>query len=327
MNAVDYINKNLDPMVLLEYYSFREITESDNQIRACCEIHRGNNPTAFIWNKDNNLWFCYTGDDCHGGDAITLVEKMEKVDFITAIKRVAEILSLDIDGMSISMGKSIIIKDFEHWKKLQTKTAKVDVNFTMPETTYYDTLDSFTRFKPETLEYFGAKFCKLLPLEDKVLYNKLVIPLYNDNKLCGVALRDTSGSTTHKWYYAPTGLHIRNLLYNFDNAIEHIDKNELNEIILVEGIFDVWAYHEAGIHNVVAVFGSSLKDEQYNTLIKSGLNLVTSFDSDDAGRKCTKEVISKFKYKATIRTVQIPEGKDPADISREELQQAYLARA
>ena len=46
MNAVEYINENLDVMKLLNYYNFREITESEDQIRACCEIHKGNNPTG-----------------------------------------------------------------------------------------------------------------------------------------------------------------------------------------------------------------------------------------------------------------------------------------
>lgn len=326
MNAAEYLNKNIDSMKLLQYYNFREITESDTQIRACCEIHKGNNPSAFIWNKDNNLWFCYTGE-CKGGDAITLVEKMEGIEFLQAITRLAEILQLDITGMDKSYGKSLIIKDYEHWKKLQTEEVQINKEYTISNTKFYDSNPSFTRFKPETLKEFGAQFCNIYPIEDKVLYNKLMIPIVYENILCGVALRDTSGNQNYKWYYAPTGLYIRNILYNYDNAIKHIEENNLNEIILVEGIFDVWAYHEAGIYNAVAIFGSSLKHTQYKTIIKSGLNIVLSFDNDEAGIKCTREVKKQLKYKASVKTISLPEGKDPADIGREELISTYMARS
>lgn len=87
MTAVEFIQENTDPMVLLEHYNFREIKQYENEIRACCEIHKGNNPNAFIWNKKNNLWFCYTGENCGGGDAVELVQKMENISFVSAVSK------------------------------------------------------------------------------------------------------------------------------------------------------------------------------------------------------------------------------------------------
>ena len=87
MNAVEYINLHMDPQAVLDYYGFRHVQEYDEEIRSCCEIHKGNDPTAFIWNKRNNLWFCYTGP-CHGGDVFTLVEKMEGKPFAQAVEKV-----------------------------------------------------------------------------------------------------------------------------------------------------------------------------------------------------------------------------------------------
>ena len=82
MNAVEFINEHLDPMKVLEYYNFQEVTDKGQMIRARCKIHNGDNPTAFCWNKENNLWFCYTGD-CGGGDVFSLIEKLEKCNFKT----------------------------------------------------------------------------------------------------------------------------------------------------------------------------------------------------------------------------------------------------
>ena len=94
---------------ILEYYNFRNIDETDDSIRSCCEIHKGNNPTAFVWNKTNNLWYCYTGN-CGGGDIFTLIEKMDGVKFTEAVSIAAKILGISIDGMEIKQQSNIIKK-------------------------------------------------------------------------------------------------------------------------------------------------------------------------------------------------------------------------
>jgi DNA primase len=327
MKAVDYINEHIDPRKILEYYHFREITESDETIRACCEIHKGNNPTAFMWNKRNNLWYCYTGD-CHGGDVYTLIEKMEGVDFMGSVLRAASILNLDIEGMKIEKQSDLIRANTMKWLQFMAKQKeKQEVKpYELAYTKYSDSYETFTRFPRETLSFYRTSFCKVYPTEEMLLYNKLVIPIYFQGVLYGVALRDTSGHAKQKWYYQPDGLQIRHLLYNYDVAMKAIKEHKLNEIILVEGIFDVWAYHEIGIDNVMAVFGSSLKEEQYKTLLKTGKDITTSFDNDKAGQKCTQEVLKKFKNKAELHVIDLPEDHDPADCTPETLRQAYLSR-
>ena len=184
----------------------------------------------------------------------------------------------------------------------------------------------FERFTEDTLHHFAAKFCKLYPLDETILYNKLVIPIIKNGKTIGVALRDTTGKFIPKWLYQPSGLQINSLLYNFDNILDMYGNNEISEVILVEGIFDVWAYYEIGVTNVIAIFGSSLKEEQYKMLLKLPLNITLSFDNDDAGKKCTKEVMKKFKNKSEIKVIDLPVGYDPADCTKEQLLSAYLNR-
>lgn len=327
MKAMDFINENLDPIKVLEYYHFREIVETDDQIRCCCEIHKGNNPSAFMWKKSNNLWYCYTGT-CHGGDVYTLVQKMEGVDFTTAVARTAEILGIDITGMTIDKQNDLIKTNTLKWLQfMQSSKSHIVIQpcYQLPYTQYTDSLEEFNRFDKEVIEFYQAKFCKVYPIEDSLLYNKLVIPLEMNGVLYGVALRATD-ERKPKWLYQPKHLKIRELLYNYDLAMQTIVRNGLTELILVEGIFDVWAYHNIGIDNVVAIFGSSLKKEQVSLILKSAIDLVLSFDNDDAGNKCTNEVLSIFKNKADMKTVPLPNGTDPADCKPEDLLQYYLAR-
>lgn len=328
MDVVELIQDNLNPLVILNHYGFRHIDETEDSFRACCEIHKGNNPTAFIWNKSNNLWFCYTGD-CYGGDVFSLIMKMENVDFITAIKRAASIFGLDITGMVIGATKNRIINEHMKWIELQKRKALPKHKATaydLPYTKYESDSDVFDRFPAETIEHYDATFCKLYPLEESMLYNKLVIPIIKNDIRVGVALRDTTGHYFPKWIYQPKGLKTGKLLYNFDTILDMYGNDEITDVVLVEGIFDVWAYHQIGIDNVVAVFGSSLKEEQYNMLLTLPLNIIMSFDNDDAGHKCAKETAKKFKNKTQIYNVLLPDEYDPANCSKDQLMDAYLNR-
>lgn len=327
MNAVEYINAHINPRLILDHYHFRDINETENSIRSCCEIHKGNNPTAFVWNKENNLWYCYTGN-CGGGDLFTLIEKLENVSFTKAVSIAAQILNIDITGLKIEKQSDLVIKNTKQWIAL-TKAMSLalsDVPYELPNTKYYDMIDTFDRFDLETVQFYNAKFCKLYPLEENITYNKLVIPITFMNILRGVALRDTTDKQQIKWLFQPKSLQIRHILYNYDTAIKCVDDSQSTEIILVEGIFDVWAYHRIGIDNVVAIFGSSLKREQRALLIQTGLDIVTSFDNDEAGNKCTIEVSNYFRHKATVKQVHLPTNKDPADCSPNELKECYLSR-
>lgn len=322
MDAVEHINNNLDIRFILEYYGFRHITETEDGFRACCKLHGGDNPTAFYWNKEAKLWCCYTGP-CGGGDVFSLVQKLEDIGFKDSVMKVASILNLDIDPNNIKNVESYIRKDQEDWllkHKPKSKNSAYEVSYTK----YYNELEGFDRFSPETLEYFDAKFCKMYPTEKGMLYNKLVIPLFEKDVCVGVALRDTTGHGIPKWFYQPDGLKTGNILYNLRNAVDTIDKYNLDSIILVEGIFDVFRYHEAGLDNCVAIFGSSLKKEQRKTLLKLGVNFDLSFDNDNAGHKCSNAVAEDLKRYSDINIIQLPEGKDPADLTGEELKACYL---
>lgn len=327
MYAVEFINKHLDPIKILEYYNFEKITDYGNMIRARCKIHGGDNPTAFCWNKNNNLWICYTGN-CGGGDVFTLIEKLEKCNFTTAVQKAAEILNININDMEI-ISEDRIRTEHLKWlnKQLKKQTREETKEYVLPYTKYSMVNDNFTRFDELTLAFYGAKFCDLFPSENGFLYNKLVIPLFENNKIIGCALRDTTGTEMPKWYYTPKHIKVSSILYNYDLVRDLSEQNsDITEIILTEGIFDVWAYHLAGLNNAVAVFGSSISDEQVKLILQLNLDVTLSFDNDTAGHKAAKKATSLFKNKVTLKQVNLPEGKDPADLPTEDLLKAYLSR-
>ena len=80
MDATTLIQQHLDVEALLEHYGFNNIHNNGDIIRACCKLHGGDNPTAFVINKNTGLWYCHTGE-CGGGDVFTLVQKFEGINF------------------------------------------------------------------------------------------------------------------------------------------------------------------------------------------------------------------------------------------------------
>ncbi len=330
--TTETLKESINPETLLSYYGFKHIRNYGDTLRACCAIHGGDNETGFVWNLSNNLWFCYTGD-CGGGDAYDLVMKMENVDFKTAVSRIAEIAGIDISEVDFHQ-RFDVINEQHKWLERQKKKSILNNNSEfhneIPHKKYLineiEENSISLRFKPETFNYYNSYFARIYPTKEKLYENKLVIPLMKNEIQCGVALRDFSGYSKPKWLYVPKGMKIGNILYNYDKALDFVEEYGLDELILVEGIFDVWAYHEAGIDNAVCVFGSSLSETQSRMILKTGLDVTLSFDNDEAGNRCTEKVKKMLKNKTEIKQIYIPSGCDPCDVDRDVLKSLYLKR-
>ena len=318
-NAVDVLKDNLDVEKVLEHYKVNDISETGKFIRCSCPIHGGDNSTAFSIDTETSLWRCFTGEECGGGDIFTLIEKIEGIGFVQSVKKLAEILGINIDTMVIAERKSEYQKELQEWMKFIKRKKKSDIQikeFNLEEEIL--PLKKYRHFTQETLKHFNAGYVKKAHYtnsknEISVTYDRIVCPIYVNGVQVGVSLRKTKAKEQVKWLHLPTGLGVGNLIYNID-ACKNYD-----EIIIVEGIFDVWSYYQAGIENVVCVFGSKITEEQYKILFRTGKDIILSFDGDDAGINATKQAVEMFKNKATIHMVGFEEGIDPGGVTSEEL--------
>lgn len=93
-------------------------------------------------------------------------------------------------------------------------------------------------------------------------------------------------------------------LYNYWFAKEFILNSKT--VILVESPGNVWRLEEAGLHNSVAIFGSSLSHKQKMLLDISGaMNIVTIMDSDDAGQEAAKQIEQKCGRTYNIKNIKL----------------------
>ncbi len=103
-------------------------------------------------------------------------------------------------------------------------------------------------------------------------------------------------------------------IYQARHAIRHAD-----QVVLVEGNFDVVSLHARGIENVVAPLGTAFTPEQAKLIRRYAGNVVVFFDSDSAGKKATRASREACRSAGLFaRAAVAPNGKDPDELVRVE---------
>ena len=84
------------------------------------------------------------------------------------------------------------------------------------------------------------------------------------------------------------------------------------QLILCEGYMDVIALHQAGFTNAVAALGTSFTADHARLIARYANQATLIFDADSAGKKGAQRAISLLRETGVdIRVVTIPDGKDP----------------
>ena len=83
-------------------------------------------------------------------------------------------------------------------------------------------------------------------------------------------------------------------------------------LILCEGYMDVIALHQAGFTNAVAALGTSFTEEHANLIARYAKKVTLLFDADEAGQKAASRAIDIMgKTGVDVRVMHVPDGKDP----------------
>ncbi len=95
-------------------------------------------------------------------------------------------------------------------------------------------------------------------------------------------------------------------------GINFAKNNCADRVILVEGNMDVVSLHQAGFTNTVAPLGTAFTVEQGKLLSRYTKEIAVVLDADDAGKKAVLRTLETMKNSGMpIRIVNLPECKDP----------------
>lgn len=174
----------------------------------------------------------------------------------------------------------------------------------------------------ELEECWRVRYC-LRAWRYSLLDDRIFIPVFMNAVLVGWQGRQVADAAPHlPKYYTLTDMPKRLTLYNFDAArVQPL-------VVIMEGPTDVWRLGACG----VCLLGKTMSEQQLQLLHDnwSGKPIIVCLDADDPDAVKAAEGIFKRIYtriSGSILNIRLPEGKDPADLTRLELRQYLVEEA
>ncbi len=307
-----------------------------------CPFHNEKTPSFTVY-PDTRSFYCF---GCGaGGDVISFVRRIENLDYIEAVKAVAQLagMSMPEDGYDDTLSK----------KRMRLLAANREAarffNACLMDEKNRFALDYFLKrgLSANTVRKFGLGYApnewsaliahmrsKGFTEEELVLANLARRSEKNGRTSCYDNFRnrvmfpiiDLRGNVIafggrvmddSKPKYINTS---DTLVYKKSNgvfALNFAKNSNDNKLILVEGYMDVIALHQAGFGNAIACLGTAFTSEQANLLSRYADEVVICYDNDEAGRKATERALSVLgKTGLKLRVVAMSGGKDADEIIR-----------
>lgn len=319
--------------------SYVNLKRSGRNLVGLCPFHSEKSPSFNVY-TENGSFYCF---GCGvGGDVITFIKRIENLDYIDAVKFLAQRAGLEMPENSYDNGMSKLrsriyeanreAARFFH-KQLYTDNGAYALSYLKGRA-----------LSAATIKHFGLGYSPSSRFE---LVNFLRSKGFKDNELiaANLAIQTRNGNAMDRFsdrVMFPI-IDLRGNVIGFGGRIMsdikpkylntsdtpvfkkstnlfalQFAKNVSNgQLILAEGYMDVIALHQAGFRNAVATLGTSLTKEQAIIIKKYADEVVICYDADEAGQKATARAISLLRPTGiNIRVLTVPSGKDPDEFIR-----------
>ena len=281
-----------------------------------------------------------------GGDIFTFVEQFEGVDFVGALKILAEKAGVELEKedprtrnernrlFSIMEETTFFfekilennLKALEYLKDrgLETKTIKkFRIGFVENEwRSLYDFLKA-KKFNDDEIEKAGLIKRKegSSGFYDR-FRGRIIFPIFdNSGRVIAFSGRLFENSFKDeeviqaKYINSPETVLFNKskILYGYNFAKNDIRKRDFS--VLVEGQMDIVMSHQAGFTNTIATSGTALTSDHLLLLDRLSNKIAVAFDGDEAGLKAANKVAKMaLSIGMEVKLVEIPEDSDPADL-------------
>lgn len=342
INAVEEVKNRLNIAEIIGEYL--KLERAGTNFKAKCPFHNEKTPSFFI-SPDRGTYYCFGCGE--KGDVISFVQKFEGLDFVGAMKILADRAGVNFEPKHLNKEdkedktelykiletaetffrdnlkantkvlnylkeRGLDEKDIEYWK----------IGFALPEWRSLKTDLNDRGIKDSELLKVG-----LIKQKENKAYDtfrsRIMFPI-NDSagRVVGFSGRIFEGKDDEaKYLNSPETIVFKKsfILYGFDKAKFSIRKN--NFAILVEGQFDLIMSHKAGFQNTVATSGTATTIDHLKIIKRLTNNLLVAYDSDKAGLSATKRVYAlAVSLGMNVRSIQMEGGLDPADLVKESVE-------
>lgn len=303
-----------------------------------CPFHNEKTPSFTVYPATQSFYCFGCGA---GGDAITFLKKIENLDYLDAVKTLAQRAGLQMpqEGFDDSLSKRrrrILEMNREaarfYHSVLLSPEGKVGYDYYISRALSAATINHFgLGFAPNQwdalLKHMRAKGYQPAELVDAGLARKGQKGYYDNfrNRVM-TPIIDVRGNVIafggrvlddSKPKYINTG---DTLVYKKTNelfALNFAKDSKEDALILCEGYMDVIAMHQAGFTNAVAGCGTALTTEQVRLISRYAKEVILTYDADEAGQKALQKAMTLFdQTDVKVRIPALVGGKDPDEIIR-----------
>lgn len=317
--------------------------------KACCPFHQENTPSFYV-SPTRRTWHCF-GACGEGGDVISFLQKINGWTFIESCHWLANKYGIDLheekrtpEEIAAEKKRESMLSAMQEAQKWFTAWIQDDFNH---KSIVYDLLRFRGGYKEETLEKYGVGASG----ETDNIYRHLSMLFPNDIiTACDLCYIDRNHDFRDKFrqrimfpFYTFSGniigytgrTMIKDLKPKYNNTGDtplFTKGNEIwglyqarkeimrsDQVIFVEGQFDVIGLADQGINNAVAFSGTALTDQQRKKIMRLTHNVTLMYDGDTAGIAATQKHIPELlKAGFRVRCILVPDGQDPDEFSHKE---------
>ena len=320
--------------------SYMQLKRRGRNLVGLCPFHGEKTPSFNIY-AENGSFYCF---GCGvGGDVITFIMKIENLDYMEAVKFLAQRAGMTVpdDAVDDSMSK-LRTRVYEanreaarfYYSKLFAPEGKQALSYLRGRA-----------LSDKTITRFGLGYA---PNNRFALTNHLKQKGFSDSELIAANLvfKSRSGNSVIDRFVDRVMFPIIDLRGNViafggrimsDQKPKYLNTSDtivfnksqnlfsLNNaknsgtrrLILCEGYMDVIAVNQAGFTDAVATLGTSLTTEQAMLMKRYCDEVVICYDADEAGQKATQRAIGILRSTGlNVRVLAIPDGKDPDEFIR-----------
>lgn len=319
--------------------SYVDLRRRGRTLNGLCPFHNEKTPSFTVY-PESQSFYCF---GCGaGGDAITFVRRAENLDYIEAVKFLAQRagMSMPEEGYDDSLSrqrKRMLEANREAARffhsQLWQEHGEMGLSYFRQRGLSDATIRHFgLGFAPEswnalerhmTARGFTKEELYLANLLQKsqrtgnyydTFRNRAMIPIIdlrgNVIAFGGRVLDDSKPKYVNTAdtlvYKKSQGVFALNFAKSFVKD---------GRLILAEGYMDVIALHQAGFENAVACLGTALTEEQARLLSRYAEEIILSYDSDEAGQAAARKAIRIFSHTGVkVRVLKLSGGKDPDEI-------------
>lgn len=318
----------------------------------CCPFHNEKTP-SFSVDPESQLYYCF---GCHkGGTVIHFVMEMERMEFMDAVKTLAERAHVPLPDATESSA--------ENDRNRQKRERILDANVAAAR--FFHAL-LWTDEGAEALNYlyrrglndgdirrFGLgasphgwdglyQELKRQGFDDDTLIagglvgrkeqrvydmfrNRAIFPIINaQGRVLGFGGRALGDAQPKYLNTSDTPVfNKRQGLYAMNFAKK---ERSVGHLVLVEGYMDTVSLRKYGVQGVVATLGTALTEEQAKLIKRYAPEVWISYDGDKAGQKAALRALDIFEAQnLPARVIDYPEGMDPDDFIRARGLEGFMA--